>query len=111
MGFYLNPPVELPENPTREQQIMAAHKKSDWCAENGVELKSLPDWHEIPKDCCVIFVVNSGLSEAAAIAYKKSEYDHFQRPDELNGRPVRHFLIEKIVAIKYSNITLEDFQS
>lgn len=111
MGFYLNPPVDIPENATREQKIIAAHGKSAWCKENGVELESLPEWHEIPKDCCVIFVVDNGPFEAAAIAYKKQEYDYFQMPSELNGRPVRHFLLEKALVVKNSNITMQDFQS
>jgi len=100
MGYYLNPPGA------------GTHGKSTWCEENGISLDGLglPTWEQIPKDCCVIFVVNNGPFEAAAIAYKKDEYEYLQDPGAVGGRPVKHFMIEKKKAVDIGAIKMGDFQ-
>lgn len=110
MGYYLNPPVDLPKNPTLEDTTKASCARTSWCKENGVALDEPPVWEEIPFDCCAIAVIEAGLFEAAAIAYNRPEYDVLKNSANSTGRPIQWFLVKKEKVLPYSDITLWNFQ-
>lgn len=96
MGFYLNPPDCTPRG------------KSKWLKENGVALPAVPDWCDIPEDCCAICCVDNGPFEAAAIACDSQELNRFNHPED--DRPKLWFFIEKKIACENSQIEMKDFK-